>query len=67
MDGMDSIPHKLEAASSEHYGPEVLCASWNPLITTIIEPVEAARELIAEFKSVDGETFLARFYRSQQG
>jgi hypothetical protein len=64
---MDSIPDKLETANSEPYGPEVLCASWNPLVTALAEPVEAARELIAEVKSADGEAFLARFYRSQQG
>jgi hypothetical protein len=66
MDAMDSNPEKLEAANSEHYGPEVLCASWNPLVTALAEPVEAARKLTTEAKSAEGESFLARFYRSQQ-
>ncbi len=49
------------------YGMEVLCASWNPLVTAIAEPVEACRELVAEIAAVDVESFLADFYRSQQG
>lgn len=49
------------------YGLEVLCASWNPLVATLAEPVEACRELVAELATVDVEGFLASFYRSQQG
>jgi hypothetical protein len=45
------------------YGLEVLCASWNPLVATLAEPVEACRELVAP----DVESFLASFYRAQQG
>lgn len=67
MEGMESTQHKLEAANSAHYGPEVLCASWNPLVATLAEPVEACRELVAELAAVDVEAFLARFYRCQQG
>jgi hypothetical protein len=67
MDTMNSIPDRLEAANSEHYGPEVLCASWNPLVTALAEPAEAGREPATPVKSADGEAFLARFYRSQQG
>jgi len=49
------------------YGLEVLCASWNPLAATLAEPLEACRELVAELAAVDAESFLASFYRSQQG
>lgn len=49
------------------YGLEVLCASWNPVVTALTEPVEAYRELVAELATVDVESFLASFYRSQQG
>jgi len=49
------------------YGLEVLCASWNPLVAVVAEPVEACRELVAEFATADVESFLASFYRSQQG
>jgi hypothetical protein len=49
------------------YGPEVLCASWNPLAAALAEPLEACRELVADLAAVDAEGFLASFYRSQQG
>ncbi len=49
------------------YGLEVLCASWNPVVTAITEPVEACREIVAELATIDVEGFLSSFYRSQQG
>jgi cytidine deaminase len=49
------------------YGLEVLCASWNPLVTAIAEPVGACREFVAELATIDVEGFLSSFYRSQQG
>lgn len=49
------------------YGLEVMCASWNPLVAALAEPMEAYRDLVAELKAVDVESFLASFYRSQQG
>jgi hypothetical protein len=49
------------------YGQEVLCASWNPLVTALAEPVEACREFVAELATTDVESFLASFYRSEQG
>ena len=64
---MDSILNKPAESLPVEYGQEVLCASWNPLVAAVGEPVEAARKRVSEPKSVDGETFLARFYRSQQG
>lgn len=50
------------------YGLEVLCASWNPVVTVITEPVQACREFVAEqLATIDAEGFLSSFYRSQQG
>ncbi len=49
------------------YGLEVLCASWNPLVTAIAEPVGACHEFVAELATIDVEGFLSSFYRSQQG
>jgi len=49
------------------YGLEVLCASWNPLAAAVAEPVEACRELVADLAAGDVDSFLASFYRAQQG
>ncbi len=64
---MDSTTNEPAFGNPAEYGPEVLCASWNPLVNALAEPVGAARGLIAELKAVDVEAFLARFYRCQQG
>lgn len=64
---MEPMLDKPALAAQADYGVEVLCASWNPLVTAIAEPVEACRELVAEIAAVDVESFLANFYRSQQG
>ncbi len=64
---MDPTPDNLELKEQSGYGLEVLCASWTPLATVIVEPAAACRELVAERATVDVETFLASFYRSQQG
>lgn len=64
---MEPTLDKPAQADQADYGVEVLCASWNPLVTTIAEPVEACRELVAEIAAVDVESFLTNFYRSQQG
>jgi len=63
---MDSTPEKPVQTEQAEYGLEVLCASWNPLVAAVAEPVEAARELVAEV-ATDAESFLASFYKSQQG
>jgi len=62
---MDPTLEKPAQTEQEQYDLEVLCASWNPLATAIAEPVAACRELV-ELAS-DAESFLASFYRSQQG
>lgn len=49
------------------YGLEVLCASWNPLAAAVAEPIGAGRELLTELATVDVDSFLAGFYRFQQG
>ena len=66
MPGMDSTQSNVAAANDVKYDVEVLCASWNPLVAAVAEPVETARGLISELTGVDVETFLARFYQSQQ-
>ena len=64
---MDPTLEKPAQSEQDEYGLEVLCASWNPLAATIAEPVAACRELVAELATADAESFLASFYRSQQG
>jgi hypothetical protein len=64
---MDPTLEKPARSEQDEYGLEVLCASWNPLAAAIAEPVEACRELVAEVATADAESFLACFYRSQQG
>jgi hypothetical protein len=64
---MDPTLEKPARSEQDEYGLEVLCASWNPLAAAIAEPVEACRELVAEVATSDAESFLACFYRSQQG
>ena len=63
---MDPTLDKPAQSEQDEYGLEVLCASWNPLVTALAEPVEACRELVAELAATDVETFLASFYRSEQ-
>jgi len=63
---MDSTQSNVAAANDDEYDVEVLCAGWNPLAAAVAEPVEAARGLISELTGVDVETFLTRFYQSQQ-
>ena len=64
---MDSTLEKPAQSEQDEYGLEVLCASWNPLAAAIAEPVEAGRDFAAELTTSDAESFLASFYRSQQG
>ena len=64
---MDSTHEKPAQNEQDEYGLEVLCASWNPLAAAIAQPVEACREFVAELATSDAESFLASFYRSQQG
>jgi hypothetical protein len=49
------------------YGLEVLCANWNPLVAGLGEPAEVCRDFAAELATADADSFLATFYRFQQG
>lgn len=64
MDTTKELPAQTRQAE---YGQEVLCASWNPLVTALAEPAEASPEHVAEPATGDVESFLASFYRSEQG
>ena len=64
---MDPTLEKPAQDTQAEYGLEVLCASWNPLVAALTEPVDACRDLVAELATGDVESFLASFYRSQQG
>jgi len=64
---MDPTLDNLEQEEQTGYVLEVLCASWTPLTTAIDEPIEACRGLVTELATADVESFLASFYRSQQG
>jgi hypothetical protein len=64
---MDQELDTTAPGDQPEYGLEVLCASWNPLVASIAEPVEVCRSLVAELATVDVEAFLTSFYRSQQG
>jgi len=64
---MDETLEKPAQDPQPEYEVEVLCASWNPLVTALAEPVEACREFVAEFAVADVDSFLASFYRSEQG
>jgi len=48
------------------YGQEVLCASWNPLVTALAEPVGTGGNPVADSATTDVESFLSSFYRSEQ-
>jgi len=51
----------------EPYGPEVLCANWNPAAAAMAAPIQqGCRELPADVVRFDGEAFLRQIYRSQR-
>jgi hypothetical protein len=66
MQVMDSTRQEAPAANDEHYGVEVLCAGWNPLVAAAAEPMGACRSLIAELAGIEVDTFLVRVYHFQQ-
>jgi len=52
---------------SQDYGVEVLCASWNPVATVVVEAVgRDSRELIADLSAREVDAFLQQFYRCQK-
>ncbi len=64
---MDPMLEQPAQNTQADYGLEVLCASWNPLVSALAEPVEACRELVADLTTGDVESFLTSFYQSEQG
>ncbi|MBI4195387.1 MAG: hypothetical protein HY526_09940 [Betaproteobacteria bacterium] len=51
----------------DDYGAEVLCASWNPVVAAVVEPIgQACREWLADLSAVDIDGFLQQFYRCQR-
>ncbi|HSN40940.1 MAG TPA: hypothetical protein VLT92_12160 [Burkholderiales bacterium] len=51
----------------EDYGVEVLCASWNPVVTAVAEPAgHPGRELPDGLSTAEADSFLKQFYRCQK-
>jgi hypothetical protein len=54
-------------SQSEDYGLEVLCASWNPVVAAVVEPVSrACRELLVDLSGGEVDAFMKQLYRSQK-
>lgn len=58
-------PKTVPASLLPDYGAEVLCASWNPVVAAVVEPIGHAKAWLAERSAVDVDTFLRQFYRCQ--
>jgi len=65
MEIAESIKELAEAGQTGRYGPEVLCANWNPQVTVLPEPSGDGDEEFAGQGGLDAASFLGRFYRSQ--
>lgn len=64
---MDTADTPTGPSQPEDYGVEVLCASWNPVVAAMAEPVgRACGELLADLAVVDVDAFLKQFYRCQE-
>lgn len=63
---MDTPNIPAEAAPSEEYGTEVLCAGWNPLASAVAESLrQAGRHWLADLSGSDADSFLRQFYRCE--
>lgn len=62
---MSSENHENPAPQPQPYAEEVLCASWNPLVLMLAEPLAYAAQPVAD-DGDDVESMLARLYRWQQ-
>lgn len=63
---MDARTTSSAGPQPEEYGVEVLCASWNPVVAAVVEPIgQACREWLADLTAVDVDAFLQQFYRCQ--
>lgn len=64
---MDAPTTSSAGPQAEEYGLEVLCASWNPVVAAVVEPIEqACRVWLADLTAVDVDAFLRQFYRCQR-
>lgn len=66
MESIESAKGSGETGETGRYGPEVLCASWNPQVTVVTQPAGESNDAPAEGSGADAAGFLARFYRSQR-
>lgn len=63
---MNAPPIPPSVPQSEDYGSEVMCASWNPVVSAVAEPAgQAGRGWLADLPAVDIEGFLRQFYRCE--
>ena len=62
---MSSEHRENPAPQPQLYAEEVLCASWNPVVLLLAEPLAHASKPVAD-DGGDAESFLARLYRWQQ-
>lgn len=63
---MSDTPKTPLPAPAPDYGVEVMCASWNPVVAVVVEPIDQAKAWLSEHSAADAETFLTQFYRFQQ-
>ena len=62
---MSSECNENPAPQPQPYAEEVLCASWNPLVLLLAEPLARAAKPVADDDG-DVESVLARLYLWQQ-
>ena len=58
---MSSKHHENLAPQPQPYAEEVLCASWNPVVLLLAEPLAHASKPVAD-DGGDVESILARLY-----
>ncbi len=61
---MDSKLTYRELPPSVSYADEVLCSNWNPVVASLVEPLERVGKAVAG--AVDPDTFLSRAYLAQR-
>lgn len=50
----------------QDYGIEVLCASWNPVASVVVESADRpCRAFVADLSTLEVDAFLQQFYRCQ--
>lgn len=64
---MATTDKPTDASQPEDYGVEVLCASWNPVVSTAPEPVDrACSDPLKDRSAVDVDAFLKQYYCCQK-